>query len=242
MEAIEVSGLTKTYDGRNVVDGLTLTVHEGELFALLGVNGAGKTTTIRMLTGLTAPDGGDAHICGHSIRTQLPLVKCAVGICPQETAVAKKLTVRENVTLMARLYGQEKGEAARSADTLIGGFGLSEVAEKRAGKLSGGWQRRLSIAMAMAGRPKVLFLDEPTVGLDVLARRALWELIRGALHHMTIVLTTHTMEEAEALSDRIGILSHGRLRICGTAQELCAAAGETRFEEAFIKLAGEGVQ
>lgn len=240
MEAIEVSGLTKTYDGRNVVDGLTLTVHEGELFALLGVNGAGKTTTIRMLTGLTAPDGGDARICGHSIRTQLPLVKRAVGICPQETAVAKKLTVRENVTLMARLYGQGKGEAARSADALIGEFGLSEVAEKRAGKLSGGWQRRLSIAMAMAGRPKVLFLDEPTVGLDVLARRALWELIRGALRHMTIVLTTHSMEEAEALASRIGIMAAGRLRACGAAPELMEQTGTATLEDAFVALAQEG--
>lgn len=240
MEAIEVMGLTKTYDGRNVVDGLTLTVHEGELFTLLGVNGAGKSTTIRMLTGLTRPDGGDARICGCSILTDVPGVKRAAGVCLQETAVAKKLTVRENVTLMARLYGQGKDEAARSTDALIGEFGLAEVAEKRAGKLSGGWQRRLSIAMAMVGRPRVLFLDEPTVGLDVLARRSLWELIRGALSHMTIVLTTHSMEEAAALSDRVGVMASGRLRACGTAAELMAQTGTATLEDAFIALAQEG--
>ena len=231
MNAIETHALTRRFGPRTAVDGLDLTVRQGELFALLGVNGAGKTTTLRMLSGLLQPTSGEADILGFRLTQQ-----------PQETAVAPNLTVRENLELIAGIYGASRREAAQRAAETIAEFHLGEVERSRAKTLSGGWQRRLSIAMALISQPQLVFLDEPTLGLDVLARRELWQVIRSLRGRVTVILTTHYLEEAEALSDRIGILSHGRLRICGTAQELCAAAGETRFEEAFIKLAGEGVQ
>ena len=231
MNAIETHALTRRFGAHTAVDGLDLTVRQGELFALLGVNGAGKTTTLRMLSGLLQPTGGEADILGFRLTQH-----------PQETAVAPNLTVRENLELIAGIYGASRREAAQRAAETIAEFHLGEVERSRAKTLSGGWQRRLSIAMALISQPQLVFLDEPTLGLDVLARRELWQVIRSLRGRVTVILTTHYLEEAEALSDRIGILSHGRLRICGTAQELCAAAGETRFEEAFIKLAGEGVQ
>ena len=231
MNAIETHALTRRFGAHTAVDGLDLTVRQGELFALLGVNGAGKTTTLRMLSGLLQPTGGEADILGFRLTQQPQEIKRRINLSPQETAVAPNLTVRENLELIAGIYGASWREAAQRA-----------VERSRAKTLSGGWQRRLSIAMALISQPQLVFLDEPTLGLDVLARRELWQVIRSLRGRVTVILTTHYLEEAEALSDRIGILSHGRLRICGTAQELCAAAGETRFEEAFIKLAGEGVQ
>ena len=239
MNAIETHALTRRFGPRTAVDGLDLTVRQGELFALLGVNGAGKTTTLRMLSGLLQPTGGEADILGFR---QPQEIKRRINLSPQETAVAPNLTVRENLELIAGIYGASRREAAQRAAETIAEFHLGEVERSRAKTLSGGWQRRLSIAMALISQPQLVFLDEPTLGLDVLARRELWQVIRSLRGRVTVILTTHYLEEAEALSDRIGILSHGRLRICGTAQELCAAAGETRFEEAFIKLAGEGVQ
>ena len=239
MNAIETHALTRRFGPRTAVDGLDLTVRQGELFALLGVNGAGKTTTLRMLSGLLQPTGGEADILGFRLTQQ---IKRRINLSPQETAVAPNLTVRENLELIAGIYGASRREAAQRAAETIAEFHLGEVERSRAKTLSGGWQRRLSIAMALISQPQLVFLDEPTLGLDVLARRELWQVIRSLRGRVTVILTTHYLEEAEALSDRIGILSHGRLRICGTAQELCAAAGETRFEEAFIKLAGEGVQ
>lgn len=242
MNAIETTGLTKRFRGRTAVDDLNLTIAQGEFFALLGQNGAGKTTTIRMLTCLLAPSAGDALLMGESIARNAEAAKAHSNLSPQETAIAQNLTVRENLMLIARLYGANKADAAGQAEAAMREFGLSARARDRAKTLSGGMQRRLSIAMALISQPQLVFLDEPTLGLDVLARRELWQVIRSLRGRVTVILTTHYLEEAEALSDRIGILSHGRLRICGTAQELCAAAGETRFEEAFIKLAGEGVQ
>ena len=256
MNAIETHALTRRFGAHTAVDGLDLTV----LFALLGVNGAGKTTTLRMLSGLLQPTGGEADILGFRLTQQPQEIKRRINLSPQETAVAPNLTVRENLELIAGIYGASRREAAQRAAETIAEFHLGEVERSRAKTLSGGWQRRLSIAMALISQPQLVFLDEPTLGLDVLARRArralrrplsswqgrarreLWQVIRSLCGRVTVILTTHYLEEAEALSDRIGILSHGRLRICGTAQELCAAAGETRFEEAFIKLAGEGVQ
>ena len=229
MNAIETHALTRRFGPRTAVDGLDLTVRQGELFALLGVNGAGKTTTLRMLSGLLQPTGGEADILGFRLTQQPQEIKRRINLSPQETAVAG-------------IYGASRREAAQRAAETIAEFHLGEVERSRAKTLSGGWQRRLSIAMARISQPQLVFLDEPTLGLDVLARRELWQVIRSLRGRVTVILTTHYLEEAEALSDRIGILSHGRLRICGTAQELCAAAGETRFEEAFIKLAGEGVQ
>lgn len=237
MNAIQIMGLTKEYAGRRVVDELDLCVPAGELFALLGVNGAGKSTTIRMLSCLTVPTQGDALLMGRSVRTRSHQAKEVLAVSPQETAVAPNLTVEENLDLMAGIYGCPKERIAQMMDRL----GLGPWAKARAKTLSGGWQRRLSIAMALVSRPEVLFLDEPTLGLDVLARRELWSVIRGLKGHTTIVLTTHYLEEAVSLADRIGIMNAGRLRAVGTAQELEALAGCDSFEDAFVALAGEGV-
>ena len=242
MNAIEIEGLTKRYGALTAVNGLRLTVRQGELFALLGVNGAGKTTTIKMLSCLTRPDGGDALLLGKSITKEPEEVKKLLAVSPQETAVAPKLTVRENLELMAGISGADKAETKRRIEALSGQLGLQEVLTRPAGKLSGGWQRRLSIAMALILEPKILFLDEPTLGLDVLARSALWEVIRSLKGNMTIILTTHYLEEAEELSDRIGVMGAGHLLQVGTAAELEAATGTDSLEKAFIALAKEAAK
>lgn len=236
MNAIQTIGLTKKYKDVTAVDGLDLSIERGELFALLGVNGAGKTTTIKMLSCLTSPTSGDAVLGGKSIKSDAQSVKKLIGVSPQETAVAPNLTVRENLELMCGVHGFSKKESRERAEKLSAEFGLDEVGARKAGKLSGGWQRRLSIAMALTGDPQILFLDEPTLGLDVIARSELWDTVRSLKGGVTIVLTTHYMEEAEALSDRIGIMRGGRLLALGTAQELKALAGEERFEDAFVKI------
>ena len=242
MHAIELQNLRKEYGALCAVEKLTFSVAQGELFSLLGVNGAGKTTTIKMLCGLCRPSGGDAFLLGKSIVSDTAAAQELIGVSPQQTAVAPALRAEENLSLMCRLHGFSAEKTKQRIAALCAQLSLEEVLRRPAGKLSGGWQRRLSIAMALISQPQLVFLDEPTLGLDVLARRELWQVIRSLRGRVTVILTTHYLEEAEALSDRIGILSHGRLRICGTAQERCAAAGETRFEEAFIKLAGEGAQ
>jgi ABC-2 type transport system ATP-binding protein len=236
MEAIKTLGLTKRYKDLTAVDGLDLTVEQGELFALLGVNGAGKTTTIKMLSCLTRPDSGDAFLNGHSIISQTAQVKAIIGVSPQETAVAPNLSVRENLQLMCGVHGFSKEKSKMKIENILTQFGLDSVQNKRAGKLSGGWQRRLSIAMALIGEPEILFLDEPTLGLDVLSRSELWDVINGLKGQITMILTTHYMEEAEALSDRIGIMRDGRLLALGTAAELKAQTGEDKFENAFISI------
>ncbi|MBD5133732.1 MAG: ABC transporter ATP-binding protein [Clostridiales bacterium] len=236
MNAIQIMGLTKEYGGRRVVDELELSIPAGELFALLGVNGAGKSTTIKMLSCLVVPTWGDAQLMGHSVRTQSHAAKEVLAVSPQETAVAPGLTVAENLELMAGVYGRPKGRTAE----VMAQLGLTPWAKQRAKTLSGGWQRRLSIAMALVSQPEALFLDEPTLGLDVLARRELWGVIRGLKGHTAIILTTHYLEEAEALADRIGIMNAGRLRAVGTADELKALAGCETFEDAFVTLAERG--
>lgn len=241
MNAIEIKGLTKKYKDTLAVDALDLSIPQGELFSLLGVNGAGKTTTIKMLSCLIRPDGGEAHLLGHSIATEQAAVKSVIGISPQETAVAPNLTVKENLELMCGAQGFSKDKTGQKVADLIREFSLEEIQNKRAGKLSGGWQRRLSIAMALIGEPKILFLDEPTLGLDVIARSELWDTIRALKGKITVVLTTHYMEEAEALSDRIGIMKSGKLIALGTAQELKLQARKERFEEAFVAIV-KGVQ
>lgn len=235
MNAIEILGLTKEYGGQPVVDRLELSIPAGELFALLGVNGAGKSTTIRMLSCLTVPTQGDAQLMGRSVRAESHAAKEILAVSPQETAVAPGLTVTENLELMAGIYGRPK----ERVEQVMGRLGLEQWARARAKTLSGGWQRRLSIAMALVSQPEVLFLDEPTLGLDVLARRELWGVIRGLKGHTTIILTTHYLEEAESLADRIGVMNAGRLRAVGTAAELKALAGCESFEDAFVALAGE---
>ncbi len=234
--AIEIRNLTKKYKDVTAVDGLSLSIHQGELFALLGVNGAGKTTTIKMLSCLVRPTSGDALVCGKSIVSASGEVKPLIGVSPQETAVAPNLSAKENLELMCGVHGFSKAKTAEKVAKLCEQFGLGEVMAKRAGKLSGGWQRRLSIAMAIISEPQILFLDEPTLGLDVIARSELWEVIRALKAHTTIILTTHYMEEAEALSDRVGIMRGGRLLMTGTAEEIKAAAGTGSFEEAFIRI------
>lgn len=240
MNAIEIHSLTKRYKDLIAVNALDLTVLQGELFALLGVNGAGKTTTIKMLTGLTRPTEGDAVLMGNSIVSAADEVKKAIALSPQETAVAPNLTVQENLSLMAELHGVGREDAARKVEALLKEFSLTEVRMKRAKTLSGGMSRRLSIAMALITEPEILFLDEPTLGLDVIARSQLWDTIRALKEKITIILTTHYMEEAEALSDRIGIMKDGRLLVTGTANEIKAIAGCERFEDAFVKLVKEG--
>lgn len=236
MDAICIEGLTKRYGDLTAVDNLCLRVGQGELFSLLGVNGAGKTTAIKMLSCLTQPTSGDAFLNGRSICKSPDEVKGIIAVSPQETAVAPGLSVRENMELMCGAHGMKKRERAERIAHLTEALGLESVANKAAGKLSGGWQRRLSIAMALVSDPQILFLDEPTLGLDVIARSDLWDLIRSLKGKVTIVLTTHYMEEAEALSDRIAIMKDGRLLICGTAEHIKQTAQTDRFEEAFVRI------
>ena len=236
MDAIRIENLTKRYKDVLAVDDLSLTVAEGELVSLLGVNGAGKTTTIKMLSCLAQPTSGDAFLCGHSICSDAAAVKACIAVSPQETAVAPGLTVKENLELMCGVHGFSKTKRQEKMGELTALLGLGEVLARRAGKLSGGWQRRLSIAMALISEPKILFLDEPTLGLDVLARSDLWDIIRSLKGTVTVILTTHYMEEAEALSDRIAIMKDGKLLICDTAQKIKEAAGTDQFEQAFIQI------
>lgn len=235
MNAIEIKGLCKNYKNTAAVKPLDLTIENGEFFGLLGVNGAGKTTTIKMLSCLTKPSGGDAVLLGKSILTEPMEVKNIINVSPQETAVAPNLTVKENLELILGIYGENdiKSKVQKAIDDL----GLAEVAKKKAKTLSGGYQRRLSIAMALITEPKILFLDEPTLGLDVLARRELWNFIKKLKGKITIILTTHYLEEAQALCDRIAIMAKGELKAVGTVQELMKETGKDKFEDAFIEIA-----
>lgn len=237
--AIVTNGLIKRYKDKTAVNGVSITVDEGKLVALLGVNGAGKTTTIRMLTCLSKPTAGSAQVLGHDVVKEAYKVKKLVGISTQDTAVAENLTVRENLKFMASLYLPKK-RIADAVENAIKAFGLEEFRNKKAKLLSGGWKRKLSIAMAIIGEPKILFLDEPTLGLDVLARRQLWTEIEEIKKRMTIVLTTHYMEEAEALADEIFVMIDGKIAEHGTLEELEARTGKKGLEEVFVKIAEEG--
>ncbi|NLE99477.1 MAG: ABC transporter ATP-binding protein [Anaerolineales bacterium] len=236
MPAIRTSGLTKQFKKRTAVDSLDLSIEQGELFALLGLNGAGKTTTIRMLCCVLPPTSGDATLLGNSIITQPTAVKQKINVSPQETAVAPNLSVQENLELIARIYGIDKSEARTKANETMRAFGLFDRSKDKAKILSGGMQRRLSIAMGLITEPEIIFLDEPTLGLDVVSRRELWKIMSGLKGKITMVLTTHYLEEAEALSDRIGIMHEGRLRALGTAEQLKQETGRTSFEDAFLAL------
>lgn len=237
--SIEIKGLRKEFGSKIAVNDLNLKVREGSLFAFLGVNGAGKTTTIRMLTGLTRPNAGDAVVMGHSITENLQDVKKLVNLSPQETSIAPNLTVRENLEFIAGIYGFDKAKTKEKTAQMLEQFSMEEVEKSKAKTLSGGWQRKLSIAMALITEPKVLFLDEPTLGLDVLARRELWREIEALKGKITIVLTTHYMEEAEALSDEIAIMAKGDLKAIGTLEELKKQTGAKNLEEAFVKIVEE---
>ena len=236
MEAIKTVALTKKYKDTVAVDGLDVSVNEGELFSLLGVNGAGKTTTIKMLTGLTAVTEGDGFLKGKSIVTEGSEVKKFISVSPQENAVATGLSVGENLALMCGVHGLSAEKRRERIAEVSGRLGLDGVMNKKAGKLSGGYQRRLSIAMALISEPEILFLDEPTLGLDVIARSELWELIRSLKGKITVILTTHYMEEAEELSDRVAIMKDGKLLVCDTPDGIKAQTGENSFEKAFIKV------
>lgn len=236
MDAIRIEKLTKCFGSLTAVNNIDLTIAEGELFALLGVNGAGKTTMIKMLTCLSRPTSGDAYVMRHSVASCPAEVKALIGVSPQETAVAPNLTAKENLEMMCGVHGLDRHATASKVSELTGKFDLESILNRKAGKLSGGWQRRLSIAMALVSDPKVLFLDEPTLGLDVIARSELWDVIRELKHSATIILTTHYMEEAEALSDRIGIMKDGNLLTIGTAVSIKADTDCERFEDAFISV------
>ena len=236
MSAIQIDRLTKRYKDVTAVNDLSLKIAEGELFSLLGVNGAGKTTTIKMLSCLTSPTSGDATVLGESITKNPAAVKARIGVSPQETAVAAGLTVRENLELICGIYAFDKQKTAAKVDSLSSMLSLEGVLNKKASKLSGGYARRLSIAMALISEPKVLFLDEPTLGLDVLARSELWDIINSLKGKVTIILTTHYMEEAEALSDRIAIMKDGKLLVCDTPDNIKAQTGTDSIEKAFIQI------
>lgn len=236
MYAIKTRELVKQYKNLTAVDRLNLEIQKGELFSLLGLNGAGKTTAIKMLSCLTKPSGGDALVGGYSITKEPEQVKRLIGVSPQETAVAHNLSVKENLELICGIHGFSKEKTDARIRELDRQFALETVLQRKAGKLSGGWQRRVSIAMALISEPQILFLDEPTLGLDVMARHELWEVIRSLKGRISMILTTHYLEEAEALSDRIGIMKSGRLLAAGSAEELKRKAGTDDFETAFVSL------
>ena len=240
MQSIKATQLVKKYKNITAVDKLNLEIHGGELFSLLGINGAGKTTTIKMLSCLTQPTDGDAFVGGYSVTKEPEQVKRLIGVSPQETAVAPNLSVKENLELICGIHGFSKVKTREKIQELSKQFSLDSVLQRKAGKLSGGWQRRVSIAMALISEPKIIFLDEPTLGLDVIARHELWENIRSLKGYVTIILTTHYMEEAEALSDRIGIMKNGKLLAVGTVEELIANADTNDFESAFVSIVKEG--
>ncbi len=236
--AIKASELTKKYGEKLAVDAFSLTVYRGEIFSLLGTNGAGKTTTVKMLSTLIRPTSGDAVLEGFSLSGESAKIKELINVSPQETAIAPNLSVLETLEFMAGVYGIKNKK--ERIDSLVERFGLSEVLSQRGKTLSGGWQRKLSIAIALINEPKILFLDEPTLGLDVLARKELWRVIEGMRGKTTVVLTTHYMEEAESLSDRVAVMNKGRLIATGTPCELKTLSGKERFEDAFTHIVTGG--
>ncbi len=236
MDAILVKNLTKKYKDRLAVDNISFNIHEGEIFGLLGLNGAGKTTTIKILCSLSEKTNGEVYIFGKNLDENEEYAKKIINVSPQETAIAPKLTVLENLIFMAEIYGIAKAEAKIKANELLKTFDLADRANSKVKSLSGGMQRKLSIAMALISEPKIIFLDEPTLGLDVYARRELWKILKDLKKKVTIILTTHYLEEAEALADRIAILDKGKVKAIGTAEELKKINNDTNFEDAFLKL------
>ncbi len=234
--AIRTVNLTKRFGSKTAVDKLNLEVYEGEVFGLLGVNGAGKTTTIRMLTGLSAVTEGDAYVFDYDIKQDLQKIKSLINLSTQETAVAENLTVKENLAFIAKIYHTRES----AIEEVLSSLELGEVQNQRAKTLSGGWQRRLSIAMALITDPKIIFLDEPTLGLDVLARRELWKVVQGLKGKVTIILTTHYLEEVEALCDRIAVMAKGKIKALGTAEELKRSVGKEKLEDAFVEIIEKG--
>lgn len=242
MYAIETKNLTKKYNDLTAVDNLNINIKKGELFSLLGINGAGKTTLIKMLTGITKPTSGDAFLNDFSIKNDSLKVKTFIAVSPQETAIAFGLTVRENLELVCDIYSLGEEKKKSKLKEIIAIFGFEGVLNKKAGKLSGGWQRRLSVAMALITEPEILFLDEPTLGLDVISRSELWNVLRSLKNNITIILTTHYLEEAEALSDRIAIMKDGKILVCDTVEEIKIKANADTFQKAFVKIVKEAAE
>ena len=238
MDIIKIKNLTKKFKEKIAVNNINLSIGEGELFALLGTNGAGKTTTIKMVSTLILPTSGEIEVLGYDVKKDSMKIREFLNVSPQETAIAPNLSVKENLEFMAGVYKiEDKDEKIKE---LINIFKLDEVINQKAKTLSGGWQRKVSIAIALINNPKILFLDEPTLGLDVIARRELWNIIETLKGKVTIILTTHYMEEAESLSDRIGIMSKGKIIEVGTAEELAKKTNSKNFEDAFVKIVTGG--
>ena len=238
MYSIEIKNLTKKFKDLIAVNNMNLTINEGELFSLLGTNGAGKSTTIKMLSGLILPTSGDIIINNMDMKKDSLKIKEFLNVSPQETAVAPNLTVKENLYFMAGVY--QIKDKDKKVEELVKMFNLEEVLNKKAKTLSGGWQRKVSIAISLINDPKILFLDEPTLGLDVIARKELWKIIRGLKGKITIILTTHYMEEAESLSDRIGIMSKGDLVDVGDVKYLTEKTKTKNLEDAFVSIVTGG--
>ena len=242
-EAIVIDNLTKRYEDVTAVDGLSLEVEKGELFGLLGPNGAGKTTTINVLCGLLEPTSGSASVGGHDVRKEPKKVKELIGVSPQETVVFSYLTGRENVELFGNLHTMPKEKLKKSVDELLRKMGLFEDARRRVGKYSGGMKRRINLIMALVNDPEIIFLDEPTAGMDPQSRRAVWDFIRELKKRdKTVILTTHYMEEAEELCDRVGIIDYGKLIALGTPKQLKGKFNAKNLEEVFIQLTGRGIR
>lgn len=241
--AMKIENLTKRFDDITAVDGLNLEVKDGEVFGLLGPNGSGKTTIINVLSGLLKPTSGHVTVGGYDVQKEQDRIKELIGVCPQETAVYMYLTGRENVELFGNLHVMSKKTLKENVDELLERLGLSEDADRRAGKYSGGLKRRTSLIMALVHDPDIAFLDEPTVAMDPVSRRAVWEFIEELKKRKkTIILTTHYMEEAEQLCDRVGIIDHGKLIALGPPEELKRKFNAKNLEGVFIQLTGRSIK
>ena len=234
MNAIELNNIVKKYKDKTVVNNINLNIKEGELFSLLGTNGAGKTTTIKMISTLIKQNSGTIKVLGYDTIKDYKIIRNKINVSPQETAVAMNLTVYENLDFMANVYQIENKKD--KIDNLIKTFKLEEVLKQKAKTLSGGYMRKLSIAISLINDPKILFLDEPTLGLDVLSRKELWNTINTLKGNITIILTTHYMEEAESLSDRVAIMNKGNIIEIGTPKEIISKTKTKNMEDAFVSL------
>ncbi|MDH5438408.1 MAG: ATP-binding cassette domain-containing protein [Candidatus Bathyarchaeota archaeon] len=241
--AIVIDNLTKRFEDVTAVDGLSLEVEKGELFGLLGPNGAGKTTTINVLCGLLEPTSGSVRVGGCDAQKELNKVKELIGVCPQDTAVFSYLTGRENVELFGNLHAMPKEKLKKNTEELLRKLDLLDDANRRVGKYSGGMRRRLNLIMALVNDPEIAFLDEPTVAMDVQSRHAVWDFIKDLKkQNKTVILTTHYMEEAEELCDRVGIIDYGKLIALGTPEQLKDKFGAKNLEKVFIQLTGRRIR
>lgn len=225
---LEVQNLVKNYGSFNAVKGISFSINEGEIFSLLGPNGAGKTTTISMLSTLFTPTGGDAFICGHSVTKDPMAVKKCIGVVPQDLALYEDLSARENLNFWGQMYGLSGKELTKRVDEVLEQISLTDKAKQRVKTYSGGMKRRVNIGVGLLHKPRLLFMDEPTVGIDPQSRRAILDSVKELNQKgMTVLYTTHYMEEAQELSHRVGIIDHGELIALGTQQELTKMVGET---------------